>query len=461
MDKSIVNQAELEAEYVNYDRQQAINNFKVACLLGFVLMPAGTILDHWVYPEAAADFLKLRLLSSVLITVFFGILLTPLGRKYYRVQGVMLFMIPASFIAWMIFLKEGAGSPYYAGLYLVLLMLAFVLHWTFRESLTASALVLAMYIGVCVAHALRNHEPIRDKIAGEFANNLYFLVLTGIIVATGSYFHSKSRFREFALRFELDKQYKQLQEAEAQLVQTEKLASLGRMSAGIIHEINNPLNYATTGLFTLKNKGKHLAPEQQQEYSDILKDVEDGIKRVKNIVSDLRSFTHHDDAAMEHVDVSEVVTSALRFLSHEWRNTVQLEQKLTEHQTIWSNKNKLIQIIVNLLQNSLDAVRRKQFENGEKPTVWVESKVENNQSILVIRDNGEGIAPENLDKIFDPFFTTRDVGEGMGLGLSITYRIVQEYDGRIEVKSERGKFTELRLEFPLKGESVKTESKAA
>ena len=91
----------------------------------------------------------------------------------------------------------------------------------------------------------------------------------------------------------LESTIEQLKETETQLVQTEKLASLGRMSAGIIHEINNPLNYATTGLFTLRKKGMHLAPEQQEEYQDILKDVEEGIKRVRTIVSDLRMFRCH------------------------------------------------------------------------------------------------------------------------------------------------------------------------
>src|SRR5437899_1967508 len=147
----------------------------------------------------------------------------------------------------------------------------------------------------------------------------------------------------------------QLKETETQLVQTEKLASLGRMSAGIIHEINNPLNFATTGLFTLRNKCKYISPEQQAEYTEILTDVEDGIKRVKNIVSDLRTFTHPDVESRDQVEVSEVVTSALRFLSNEWKDQVKIEQKLTEHQTIWANKNKLIHVLVNLLQNAMDA----------------------------------------------------------------------------------------------------------
>src|SRR6185295_9643965 len=166
----------------------------------------------------------------------------------------------------------------------------------------------------------------------------------------------------------LETTIEQLKDTETQLVQTEKLASLGRMSAGIIHEINNPLNFATTGLFTLRNKGKYLAPEQQAEYKEILQDVEDGIKRVKNIVSDLRTFTHPDAESQDQVELAEVVTSALRFLSNEWKDRVQIHQNLADHQTIWANKNKLIQVLVNLLQNSMDALKSKTFEN-EKPAI--------------------------------------------------------------------------------------------
>ena len=105
---------------------------------------------------------------------------------------------------------------------------------------------------------------------------------------------------------------------------------------------------------------------------------------------------------------------------------------------------------MNILQNSLDALKIKSFAAGEKPTIWIEGRVENGKSILSIRDNGTGIEAKNLDKIFDPFFTTKDVGEGMGLGLSISYSIVQEYGGKILVKTEPGKFCEFALEFPAK-----------
>jgi C4-dicarboxylate-specific signal transduction histidine kinase len=222
------------------------------------------------------------------------------------------------------------------------------------------------------------------------------------------------------------------------------------MSAGIIHEINTPLNFVTTSLFALRKKAKHLAPEQQADYEDTLRDVEDGITRVKNIVSDLRMFTHPSSDDQDHVDASEVVASALRFLSNELKDKVKIQQNLIEHQTVHANKNKLIHVFVNLIQNSLDALRNKPFNNGERPTIWIEGRQENGLSCLIVRDNGPGISNEHLDKIFDPFFTTKEVGEGMGLGLSICYRIIQESQGRISVRTEVGRFCEFTLEFPAK-----------
>jgi two-component system, sensor histidine kinase PhcS len=170
---------------------------------------------------------------------------------------------------------------------------------------------------------------------------------------------------------------------------------------------------------------------------------------VKTIVSDLRMFTHPDTSQRDQVDISETVASALRFMSNEVKGVL-IERNIPDHQTILANKNKLIQVLVNFFQNSLDALKTKSFD-GDKPTIWITGKVENGSSILTIRDNGPGIDSPHLDKIFDPFFTTKDVGEGMGLGLSICYRIVQEYDGRIAVKTESGKFCEFTLEFPVKG----------
>ncbi len=248
----------------------------------------------------------------------------------------------------------------------------------------------------------------------------------------------------------LEQTIEQLKQTEMQLVQTEKMASMGRMSAGIIHEINNPLNYAATGLYTLRKKGVFLPADQQPQFAEILKDIEDGVDRVKNIVLDLRKFTHPDGGHPDRVEVSQVVNSALRFLSSEWKDRIIMEINLPEGQTVYASQNRLLQVLINLLQNAIDAMKEKTFAEGEKPTIKISGSVNEEKSIITICDNGNGIAAENLGKIFDPFFTTKDVGQGMGLGLSICYQIVQEYGGRIVPISEVGKFAEFSLEFPAK-----------
>lgn len=249
----------------------------------------------------------------------------------------------------------------------------------------------------------------------------------------------------------LEATLEQLKETESQLVQSEKLASLGRMSAGIIHEINNPLNFAKTGLYTLRNLGKSLAEAEKLDFQEILKDVEEGIKRVKNIVSDLRAFTQPHVEQSNEVAVADPVNSALRLLSNQWMGKVAIKTHVPEDQTIWANPNQVTQVIVNLLQNALDALKKKKCPEGEA-AIWIEGRREGGESMIVIRDNGEGIPAENLNKIFDPFFTTKDVGEGMGLGLSICYRILEQHGGRIQVKSEPGKYCEFMLVFPEKRE---------
>ena len=252
----------------------------------------------------------------------------------------------------------------------------------------------------------------------------------------------------------LNEAIEQIKETEMQLVQSEKLSSLGRMSAGIIHEINNPLNFAMTGLFALRNHGRKL-PEGDRAMQDaILTDIEDGLKRVRNIVSDLRQFTHPGAGTGEPVDAAEAVAAAVRFLGGEWKDTVTIHQNLPATLQLWANHNKLIHVLVNLMQNAIDALREKSFPAGESPQIWIEGRRDTDRSLIIVRDNGPGIDPKIADKVFDPFFTTKEVGKGMGLGLSICYRIVQGYGGKIFVKSEPGKFCEFTLDFPADAEAA-------
>ena len=236
----------------------------------------------------------------------------------------------------------------------------------------------------------------------------------------------------------------QLQETETQLVQAEKLASLGRLSAGIIHEINNPLNFAKTGLHMLATHGRELPSTLHPEFQETIQDIGDGLDRVVTIVSDLRTFTHPGSAE----DDVEIATAA-RFLAAEMRDEIRFESNVPNGITVRANRNRLIQVFVNLLQNSADAVRARKYPAGESALIRAWTTETHSVRRLHFRDNGSGIPAEVLNRVFDPFFTTKDVGRGTGLGLSICHRIIADCGGRITVRSEPGQFSEFTLEFPL------------
>ena len=246
----------------------------------------------------------------------------------------------------------------------------------------------------------------------------------------------------------LEATLEQLKETETSLVQSEKMASLGRMSAGIIHEINNPLNYAKGALHALKKKKRHLPEDEWEDFEEILSDTEEGVSRVAEIVSDLRTFSHPNDAEMADVPVRDVFETAFRFASHEWRGRVDVRNLLPEDLRIQGNHQRLVQVALNLVQNALDALGRKEFGQDESPAITVTSDVDAGTVRITVRDNGAGMSNETMENLFEPFYTTKSVGEGMGLGLSVCYRIVSEHGGRIDVASEPGKYSEFTLEFP-------------
>ena len=447
----------LVAAFKADEAEKRIENTKVGCILVVTLMPLGSTMDYVFYPEKLWLFFGLRLVCSSIAALIWAGLHTRVGRQYSQWLGLTVPLLPVVFLTWIIAVTNGFGSTYYAALNLVLLAVGAVLHWTLRESIVAVLLALGMYVSAGLFHG--HFSEIGMK---SIFNNFYFIALMDIIVVVGTYFQSRARFREFSLRRELDQNraaletsLAQLKENEAQLVQSEKLASLGRMSAGMIHEINNPLNFAKAGLEFLREKEKFLVPEQRADYADILKDIEAGVGRVNTIVSDLRMFTHPDTEQRDEVVVHEIIAAASRFLHNEGQDKANFEETLAPDLTLFANKNKLIHVFTNLLQNSLDALKTKKFTD-EKPVVRIRGRMENGTTILSVYDNGPGIAAENLSKIYDPFFTTKDVGEGMGLGLSICYRIVREAKGKISVKTELGKFCEFTLELPATGKPATT-----
>jgi C4-dicarboxylate-specific signal transduction histidine kinase len=245
----------------------------------------------------------------------------------------------------------------------------------------------------------------------------------------------------------LEAALEQVKETETQLVQSEKLASLGRLAAGIIHEINNPLNYARTALYVLKQKGPELPSGSQADFADSVADIEDGLKRVTTIVSDLRGFTHPQGGPVGDVEVRGVVTRMLRMFSSELDGSVVVTSEIPEDLLVIAEPNRLVQLLVNLVQNAIDSTKSKKTP-GHVATIRIYSMVDDSWVRVIVRDNGTGIAKKDMDKIFEPFFTTKEVGSGTGLGLSICYRIMHEFGGKISVSSEEGEFAEFALEFP-------------
>ncbi|MBL9175381.1 MAG: response regulator [Verrucomicrobiales bacterium] len=256
----------------------------------------------------------------------------------------------------------------------------------------------------------------------------------------------------------LESTIEELKETEMQLVQSEKMASLGRLSAGVIHEINNPLNYVKTGLVVLGRQGKQLPESGRSVFEGVIQDINEGVERVVRIVSDLRKFSHPGDGGVTEVRVAESIASALRFLAAEWRGNITVEEEVAPGFTIPASPDKLLQVFLNLIQNSIDSLTAKTFPEGEFPTLRIRAVEEAGRRWVSVWDNGNGIAPAHRDKIFDPFFTTKDVGEGTGLGLSLCYRMVTEWGGRILVNTEEGRYCEFRIEFATAGAAAESDS---
>ena len=197
--------SELRDAFAVYERQVRINNYRVGCVLALIFMPAGGSLDYFVYHEHLPDFLKLRLLCSGLLALIWFLFQTGIGIRFYRFLGFLVAFLPLAFISWMIKATDGPNSPYYAGLNLVMLGAAILLRWTLLDSILVFVFSLGTYLAAC----LSSKAP---SSSGIFFNNFYFLFVTGVFIITGSWFYNRIRQREFALRYELDRNRQQLQQ---------------------------------------------------------------------------------------------------------------------------------------------------------------------------------------------------------------------------------------------------------
>ena len=269
---------------------------------------------------------------------------------------------------------------------------------------------------------------------------------------------------------ELEAALNEIEKAQAQILQQEKMASIGQLAAGVAHEINNPVGYVMSNLVSLRKYCDRLAgyidwqselitdqallermaQERRAKKLDfILEDTRnlivesiEGTERIRKIVYDLKGFARSGGEESGPADLNQGIQSALNVLWNELKYKVSVVRELAELPPTRCNINQLNQVFLNIIMNAAQAIE----EQGE---IRISSAREEDFIVVRISDNGCGIDKENIGRIFEPFFTTKAVGVGTGLGLSISYQIVKKHSGEIDIESEPGRGTTFIIRIPL------------
>jgi PAS domain S-box-containing protein len=275
-------------------------------------------------------------------------------------------------------------------------------------------------------------------------------------------------------------QFIERHQMRARVVQSEKLASLGMLSAGVAHEINNPLAYVANNLAVLERDARFLLdvfalyeqgrealatthpelgrqlvqlsaefdlPYVREYMGQILRSTRQGVKRVADIVQSLRGFARLDRATVDQAKIHEALEAALEMLRDRLhRQQIRVELRLSDLPEVAGSPAQLNQVFLNLLVNAVQAIESTRRADG---LIAITSTEEGGEIVVELTDNGCGIPDEILPQIFDPFFTTKPVGDGTGLGLSITHSIVQDHGGRLQVESVPGEGTNVRVILPM------------
>ncbi len=267
-----------------------------------------------------------------------------------------------------------------------------------------------------------------------------FLMLLMLIIRWNARIVERQKRR---LERQVKEKTRDLRNAQARLIESEKMASVGLLTAGIAHEINNPLNYiqgsgSALGKFLDKN-----FKEKQKEYRPLLDSLELGVERVFNIIQSLNRFNRKGTGKRENCDIHQTIENCLLMIKRKIEGKVTIERSLTKEPfRVIGFEGELHQVFLNILVNAVQAIE------GDG-TISIKTEMASNQMLTItVQDTGIGISKENISKVTTPFFTTKPPGQGTGLGMSISYRIIDDHGGTIEYESEVGKGTCAKINLP-------------
>jgi len=249
---------------------------------------------------------------------------------------------------------------------------------------------------------------------------------------------------------ELTEMERQKARSDEMMMQESKMAALGKMAAGIAHEINNPLAVISEQAGWIKDllRAQDLSQSPNlQELADTVNKIEYHINRAKTVTHRLLGFARRMEPVTEKVNISKVLDDTIEFLGNEarYRNIEVHTDYASDVPMTTSDSSQLQQVFLNILNNAIDAI-------GKDGEISIKTKFipDNHEIAIEISDNGPGIPKEMMNKVFDPFFTTKEVGKGTGLGLSISYSIIEKLKGRMLVASEEGQGTTFTIYLPVK-----------
>jgi signal transduction histidine kinase len=254
----------------------------------------------------------------------------------------------------------------------------------------------------------------------------------------------------------LEKANKELQRTQNELLRSEKLASVGRLAAGVAHEIGNPIGIIFGYLELIKRRDI-----SEEEKEDFLDRIQSQISRIDRIINELLGFSHPSSVEAQDTHIHDVIRDTTNMLKPQpIFDGIQIDLDLNApNDTVHANPGQLQQVLVNIMINAADALSEKDTADEETPEkrLIIETKNTDHSISIKLIDNGPGMPKEELSRIMDPFYTTKDPGEGTGLGLSVSYRIVEGMDGTIRIESVLGEGTTIRIDLPLCSDSENIE----